>query len=123
MKRRQNIPRIGWWKRMTITTFVERLSRWDQTLRKQLRTMKFTHDLLVPDDGTGGHSGEVRAYFCGEAALVEEYAGGAVLAFFWTGKKDPEHVFYGFLPSGFLFFVKTTNKEDHRSIKRRSRIQ
>lgn len=116
------LPEKGWWRQLTITDFTERLAHWNKVLVDQWYILEFTHDLFVPKDGSGGHGGRLGAYFCGEATLIEEFTGGAILACFWTGKMAPDSVFYTFLPRAFIFFDKKTNQEDPLSIERRTRV-
>lgn len=115
------LPKSGWWKQLGFHGFVERIGEWEQRLREHVDTITFTHDLLLPDDSSGGHERQAGAYFCGEAACVEMGPDNFFLAFFWTGRKDPEHAFYGFLPRSLVFFDKTMGEEDERSIARRAR--
>lgn len=104
MRRPFTRPPQGWSRRVGFNDLPNRLKEYDRQIKALGRPIEFTHDLLVLDRSTGGHSGQRLAYLCGEAAYVEKLklSNGSILHFgyFWTG--NPESARYSLIPDVFV---------------------
>lgn len=90
-------PQPRWWEGRSIPEFVDDMTAYERALRQQSAAIRWEYDLAIPQPGSGGPSGNVGVYLCGEAALAElipPHEGQLLCCFHFL----PDKIHYGTLP-------------------------